>query len=234
MHLFYQPQFEALSALTNDEAFHAAKVLRLREGERIGVTDGTGNWFEAIVQKTDPKQCLVRILQQTTITPRSYGIELVVAPTKNLDRIEWLVEKAVEMGINQFSFAYTNHSERRTIKLERLQKIAISAMKQSLQAYLPTLTEVGDLKNYLPRIKAQQRFVAHLPENSTPLHLFRAAQPRQTYAVLIGPEGDFAEQELTMALDSGFEMVTLGNTRLRTETAALVACQVLHTLNIEY
>ena len=233
MHLFYQPRFQELSALTDDEAFHAAKVLRLREGADIRVTDGAGSWFEAVVQKADPKHCSVRILRQELVPPRPYSIELIVAPTKNLDRIEWLVEKAVEMGADKFSFVYTAHSERRVMKMERVQKIAVSAMKQSLQTYLPTLTEAGDLKKYLTRVETPQRFVAHLPETPTPPHLFRVAKPQQDYAVLIGPEGDFTTDELEMALSNHFQMVTLGNTRLRTETAALAACQILHTLNAQ-
>lgn len=231
MHLFYQPHFQELSALTDDEAFHAAKVLRLREGADIRVTDGAGSWFEAVVQKTDPKHVAVRILRQELVPPRPYSIELLVAPTKNLDRMEWLVEKAVEMGVDKCSFIYTARSERRVMKMERIQKIAISAMKQSLQAYLPILTEIEDLKKYLTCLEAPQRFVAHLPESRTPPHLFRVAKPQQNYAVLIGPEGDFTNDELEIALANHFEMVTLGNNRLRTETAALVACQILHTVN---
>lgn len=231
MHLFYQPDFAQISALIDDEAFHAAKVLRLREGEAVRVTDGKGSWFDAVVQKSTPKRCDLTVIQRTVQTPRSYRIEIALAPTKNMDRIEWFVEKATEIGIDTVSFFYTRHSERRNMKLERLQKIAVSAMKQSLQAFLPELKEVGDFSNYVPGVTAAQKFIAHLPEDRTPPHLLKSAQPGQEYTVLIGPEGDFTEAEIRLTQQHGFEMATLGNTRLRTETAALVACQALHSVN---
>ncbi len=239
MHLFYQPNFSEISALTDDEAFHAAKVLRLREGEAVQVTDGKGSWFEAKVRQTTPKRCDLQIVQQTSCQPRPYSIEIALAPTKNLDRIEWFVEKATEIGIDKISFFYTKHSERRTMKLERLQKIAVSAMKQSLQAYLPEITEVGDFEKWLLTLskfgtltKLSQKFIAHLPDNQVPEHLLKKALPGQNYTVLIGPEGDFTEAEIQLTQQNDFQMVTLGNTRLRTETAALVACHTLHAANL--
>ncbi|WP_428662484.1 16S rRNA (uracil(1498)-N(3))-methyltransferase [Runella sp.] len=231
MHLFYQPNFSELSALLDDEAFHAAKVLRLREGEAVRVTDGQGSWFDAIVQQNSPKRCDLKVTQQTRQTPKPFSIEIALAPTKNMDRIEWFVEKATEIGIDTISFFYTKHSERRNMKLERLHKIAVSAMKQSLQAFLPEIREVGDFTKYIPTVTSTQKFIAHLPENRTPLHILKQAQPMQQYTVLIGPEGDFTEAEIQLTQQYDFEMATLGNTRLRTETAALVACQTLHSVN---
>ncbi|MCA0234476.1 MAG: 16S rRNA (uracil(1498)-N(3))-methyltransferase [Bacteroidetes bacterium] len=234
MHLFFQPNFSSISALTDDEAFHAAKVLRLREGEVVQVTDGQGSWYDAQVRQSTPKRCDLQILKQTTYEPRPYSIEIALAPTKNIDRIEWFVEKATEMGIDKISFFYTKHSERRTIKLDRLQKIAVSAMKQSLQAYLPQLEEVGDFEKWLPKASetTAQKFIAHLPDDALPPHLLKSALPKQKYLVLIGPEGDFTTKEIELTQQLGFQMAVLGNTRLRTETAALVACQTLHLVNI--
>lgn len=234
MHLFFQPDFSSISALTDDEAFHAAKVLRLREGETVQVTDGQGSWYDAQVRQSTPKRCDLHILKQTTYKPRPYSIEIALAPTKNIDRIEWFVEKATEMGIDKISFFYTKHSERRTIKLDRLQKIAVSAMKQSLQAYLPQLEEVGDFEKWLPKASeaTAQKFIAHLPDDVLPPHLLKSALPNQNYLVLIGPEGDFTTKEIELTQQLGFQMAVLGNTRLRTETAALVACQTLHLVNI--
>lgn len=233
MHLFFQPDFSSIYALTDDEAFHAAKVLRLREGEIVQVTDGQGSWYDAQVRQSTPKRCDLQILKQTTYEPRPYSIEIALAPTKNIDRIEWFVEKATEMGIDKISFFYTKHSERRTMKLDRLQKIAVSAMKQSLQAYLPALEEVGDFEKWLSTAQAfpRQKFLAHLPEGSMPAHLCKSVKPHQKYLVLIGPEGDFTPKEIELTQKAGFQMVVLGNTRLRTETAALVACQALHLIN---
>ena len=234
MHLFFQPNFSSISALTDDEAFHAAKVLRLREGEVVQVTDGQGSWYDAQVRQSTPKRCDLHILKQTTYEPRPYSIEIALAPTKNIDRIEWFVEKATEMGMDKISFFYTKHSERRTIKLDRLQKIAVSAMKQSLQAYLPQLEEVGDFEKWLPKASesTSQKFIAHLPDDALPPHLLKSALPKQNYLVLIGPEGDFTTNEIELTQKLGFQMAVLGNTRLRTETAALVACQTLHLVNI--
>lgn len=232
MHLFYQPNFSELSALIDDEAFHAAKVLRLREGEEVRVTDGQGSWYDAVVQSSTPKRCDLKVVRQTVQTPRPFRIEVALAPTKNMDRIEWFVEKATEIGIDTVSFFYTTHSERRNMKLERLHKIAVSAMKQSLQAFLPQIREVGDFGKYIPMVNTTQRFIAHLPEDKFPAHLLKKASPEQNYTVVIGPEGDFTEAEIQLTQQHGFEMVTLGNTRLRTETAALVACQTLHLVNI--
>jgi 16S rRNA (uracil1498-N3)-methyltransferase len=162
-----------------------------------------------------------------------------LAPTKNLDRIEWFVEKATEIGIDKITFFYTKHSERRNMKSERLQKIAVSAMKQSLQAYLPEIVEVGNFENFLALSKLEtltklttQKFIAHLPNDQVPEHLLKKALPGQSYTVLIGPEGDFTAAEIGLTQQSGFQLVTLGNTRLRTETAALVACLSLHTANL--
>ncbi len=234
MHLFYQPNFSAISALTDDEAFHAAKVLRLREGEHVRVTDGQGSWFDAQVQQSNPKRCDLKIMQQTQQILRPFRIEIALAPTKNMDRIEWFVEKATEIGIDRISFFYTKHSERRSIKLERLHKIAVSAMKQSLQAYLPEIVEVGNYEKWLSASSptASQKFIAHLPESHIPPHLLKAALPQQNYTVLIGPEGDFTASEIQRAEHHDFRMIILGNTRLRTETAALVACQTLHSVNL--
>lgn len=233
MHLFYQPNFAETQALTDDEAFHAAKVLRLREGERVQVTDGQGNWYEASVKNTNPKRCELTVLHYTKQAERSYKIEIALAPTKNIDRMEWFVEKATEMGVDKISFFYTKHSERRTLKLERLHKIAVSAMKQSLQAYLPEIVEVGDFDQFFRLTNpTSQKFIAHLPESNIPLHLLKIVQPNQNYVILIGPEGDFTKDEIQLTQQNGFQMITLGNTRLRTETAALVACHTLHIAHL--
>jgi 16S rRNA (uracil1498-N3)-methyltransferase len=207
------------------------------------VTNGKGSWFEAVVQQGHPKRCDLKIILETKQDPRPFHIEIALAPTKNLDRIEWFVEKATEIGIDKISFFYTKHSERRTMKLERLQKIAVSAMKQSLQAYLPEIAEVGDFEKWILALskcgmpndqtltKLSQKFIAHLPSDQVPEHLLKKALPGQNCTVLIGPEGDFTEAEIQLTQQNDFQMVTLGNTRLRTETAALVACHTLHTVN---
>ncbi|SOD80226.1 16S rRNA (uracil(1498)-N(3))-methyltransferase [Spirosoma fluviale] len=234
MHLFYQSEIiagEATQHLTEDDSRHAVKTLRLRAGDAITVTDGHGNQYAAVIHETDLRRCAFRIKAVHTTLPRPFSIRICVAPTKNLDRIEWFVEKAVEVGIERISFFFGQHSERRVLKLERIEKIAISAMKQSLQSFLPKLDDAVPFGEMLKTIGDGQRFIAHLPPDRPPVNLAKRATEAGQYVVLIGPEGDFADTEIQQALVAGFQVVTLGPNRLRTETAALTACQVLNFIN---
>ena len=234
MHLFYQPALsptDTTGTLTDDDARHATRTLRLGPGEVIAVTNGRGNRFGSVITKADNKGCAFRIDTVETVAPRPFFVHICVAPTKNIDRMEWFVEKAVELGIERISFFFGQHSERRVLKLERIEKIAVAAMKQSLQSWLPQLDEAVSFANLIEQPIDGQRFIAHMPENSQALHLFHAASLAQHYTVLIGPEGDFSAQEVQQAIDAGFQLVTLGPNRLRTETAALAACHSLNLLN---
>ena len=234
MHLFYQPRVDSsdsVNLLTEEDSRHAIKTLRLGVGEIIAVTDGNGNRHTAVISQADSRRCQFRITDTQTTLLRSFSIRICVAPTKNMDRIEWFVEKAVEIGIERISFFIGQHSERRVLKLERLEKIAISAMKQSLQSFLPRLDEAVPFSDLLKTVDEPQRFLAHLPASERPSPLAIRAAPNGQYAVLIGPEGDFSNTELQQAVDAGFGMVTLGTNRLRTETAALTACQLLNFIN---
>lgn len=230
MHLFYQP--DPVAYLTEDDSRHAVKTLRLSTDDLIAVTDGQGNRFTGVITKVDARQCGFRTTGQQIVPKRPFSIRLCVAPTKNADRMEWLVEKTVELGIEQISFFVGSHSERRVLKTDRLVKIAVAAMKQSLQSWLPVIDEAVPLAALLAGAGESQRLVAHLPTHTLPPHLVKAALPGQSYAVLIGPEGDFSQDELTQAVAAGFEVVTLGPNRLRTETAALSACQILNLVNV--
>ncbi|GAB2541743.1 16S rRNA (uracil(1498)-N(3))-methyltransferase [Spirosoma aerophilum] len=234
MHLFYQPEIiagEATQFLTEDDSRHAIKTLRLRAGDAITVTDGYGNQFAAVIHETDLRRCAFRIKSVQKTLSRPFSIRICVAPTKNLDRIEWFVEKAVEVGIERISFFFGQHSERRVLKMERIEKIAISAMKQSLQSFLPTLDDAVPFGELLKTIEEEQRFIAHLPSDQPPVNLAKQATESGQYVVLIGPEGDFADKEIQQAVRAGFHLVTLGQNRLRTETAALTACQILNFIN---
>lgn len=234
MHLFYQPLVGSAAPvyqLSEDDSRHAVKTLRLGVGEVIAVTDGQGNRHLAVITQADARRCAFRITETYTTPARPYSIRICVAPTKNLDRIEWFVEKAVELGIERISFFFGQYSERRVLKLERLEKIAISAMKQSLQSFMPQLDEAVPFGELLNSLTEPERFVAHLPSHEPPTHLAKVAKPGGTYAVLIGPEGDFSGKEIQQAVAAGLQMVTLGNNRLRTETAALTACQILNVIN---
>ena len=244
MPLFYQPTLtpaDAAGLLSDEDARHAIRTLRLSVGDAISVTNGRGNRFNSVITSAD-KHCAFRIDSIETTPPRPFSVRICVAPTKNLDRIEWFVEKAVELGVERISFFIGQHSERRVLKLERIEKIAVAAMKQSLQSWLPKLDEPLPFAQLLPTVGESQRLIAHLPTNvpdspdeqrtQPAAHpLIRAALPGGQYAVLIGPEGDFSALELQQATQAGFQVATLGPTRLRTETAALSACQALNFLN---
>ena len=208
--------------LSEDESKHAVRVLRLGAGSSVLLVDGRGTLAQATLAEASPKRCLLHLSARQLVPPRPRYLHVAVAPTKNLDRLEWLVEKAVEVGIERLSFLRCAHSERRDLKLERLEKIAVSALKQSGQAWLPQLDELVDFEKFLPQIDPATTFIAHLEAGERlPLARFIGAAPR--CCVLIGPEGDFSPTEIARALGQGVRPVTLGSARLRTETAALAA-----------
>jgi 16S rRNA (uracil1498-N3)-methyltransferase len=237
MHLFYQPDMTAGTAyLPEEESRHCVKVLRLQAGEEIIVVDGKGGWHVCEISRPDARRCELRVRQSLAdYGKRPYTIHLAIAPTKNADRMEWFVEKCVEIGVDEISFVITEHSERRFFKIDRLSKIAVGAMKQSLKAFLPVMNEAIHLSEFLERTKpAGQKFIAYvdeaLPEGDRK-RLQEVAEPNGQYCVLIGPEGDFSAREVSQAIQSGFGPVSLGGSRLRTETAGIVACHLLHIIH---
>ena len=213
--------------LSEEESKHAVRVLRLGTGDAVELVDGRGGLYAAAIAEANPKRCRLRIIHYKLVTPRLYFTHIAVAPTKNLDRMEWFVEKAVEIGVERITFLRCARSERRELKLERLEKIAISALKQSGQAWLPQLDELVDFSTFIDGIAPETAFIAHLEAGErTDLTQVVAAQPR--CCVLIGPEGDFTPAEIELALGKGIRPVTLGTSRLRTETAALAAVFIAH------
>lgn len=208
--------------LPEEESKHAVRVLRLAAGDDVALLDGCGGLYRAEIVEANPKRCQLRIGQHTHVPPRSYFTHVAVAPTKNLDRMEWFVEKAVEMGVERISFLRCARSERRELKLERLEKIAISALKQSGQAWLPRLDEMQDFGAFVAGVTAETTFIAHLEEGER-TDLAQVATTGPGCCVLIGPEGDFTPAEIALALERSIRPVTLGASRLRTETAALAA-----------
>jgi 16S rRNA (uracil1498-N3)-methyltransferase len=233
MQLFYKPDIAENQQFDEDESKHIVRVLRMEDGEIITLTDGKGLWAKARITNAHSKRCAFSVIESQQIPPRPYRIHLAIAPTKNIDRIEWLLEKIVEIGVDEVSFLISEHSERRQINEERLQKVAISALKQSLKAYMPVLNPMETLAKFLAKNTATHRFVAHLDENDLQNRksLFAAAPEKSDYCVLIGPEGDFSPQEIVQAKAAGFLPVTLGESRLRTETAGLVAVTLLNFVN---
>ncbi|HAI76436.1 MAG TPA: 16S rRNA (uracil(1498)-N(3))-methyltransferase [Microscillaceae bacterium] len=233
MQLFYieQPALSGAVFLSEEESFHCIKVLRHRQGDVLHLTDGVGNFYVGRLQQADSKKALVAIEETLPQPAPVYSVHLAVAPTKNMDRNEWLLEKAVELGVQQVSWLQCQHSERIHLKWERLQKIALSAIKQSLQAYLPVQQALVAFDKFLPTIPNHfQKRMAYIDQAPSPL-LQHTLQPRQDVCVLIGPEGDFSPEEVALAKQLDFQLVSLGKNRLRTETAAVVACHTCHLIN---
>jgi 16S rRNA (uracil1498-N3)-methyltransferase len=231
VNLFYQPLIpQGVHYLDAEESRHCVKVLRKSPGDLLTLTDGQGLFYEATIIKADPRECSFAIQQTIAENKKPYRIHIAIAPTKNTDRLEWFVEKATEFGIDHITPIDTKHTERTFLKKERLLKVAISAMKQSLKATLPAIHDLTPIDKVLQTEATTQRFIAFV-DNENPSHLKDLAMPGQSYLVLIGPEGDFSKEELHHALDAGFKKVSLGASRLRTETAGLAACHILNMIN---
>ena len=231
MHVFYTPDILRNPELPEEEAQHCTRVLRLGVGDNITLTDGKGNFYKAEITVANSKRCLVAItetIHQNPLWP--CHLHIAVAPTKNMDRNEWFAEKATEIGIDELTFLNCRFSERKVIKTERIEKILISAIKQSLKARLPKLNEMIDFTKFIAQDFKDQKFIAHCYEGEKPL-LKDVLTPGKDAVVLIGPEGDFSEEEVKAAIERGFTPISLGKSRLRTETAALVACHTMNLMN---
>jgi len=230
LNLFYQPGIpQGITYLDAEESRHAIRVLRMSEGDPLTLTDGSGFFYTAQIAIADSKKCEFNILEKREVKKRDFSIHIAIAPTKNADRMEWFVEKAVEIGVEEISFILCKNSERKTVNMDRIWKIAVSALKQSQQAWLPKINEVVPL-NRIFNSPADQKFIAHV-DSTNPKQLQSAALAAKKYLILIGPEGDFSPEELATAIQHGFVKVSLGAHRLRTETAGLVAVQVLGLAN---
>lgn len=232
MHLFYTPDILSSGEMPEEESNHAVKVLRLTEGDEVLLIDGQGTFYKAIISRAHHKRCGVQIVESYPEENHwPFKIHVAVAPTKNMDRIEWFAEKATEMGIDAITLLKCRYSERKDVKTERLNKILVSAMKQSLKASLPHLEGMTDFRKFVEQPFDGQKFIAHCYKDSERNLLTKLYRPGSNMLILIGPEGDFSEEEVALALKNGFEPVSLGNSRLRTETAALAACHTIHVIN---
>ncbi|MBQ9498612.1 MAG: 16S rRNA (uracil(1498)-N(3))-methyltransferase [Bacteroidaceae bacterium] len=231
MHLFYTPDIAHSNELPADEAAHALRVLRLKVGDELTLTDGMGCFYRAEIAVADNKHCLVNVLETLPQPALWKGhLHLALAPTKNMDRMEWLAEKATEIGFDELTFLNCRYSERRVIKLERIEKIVVSAVKQSLKARMPQLHELTDFDKFIRQPFNGQKCIAHCYPGEKPL-LKDILHPEEDALVLIGPEGDFSEEEVALAIENGFQPISLGASRLRTETAALVAVHIMNLLH---
>ena len=250
MNLFYAPDIQQSLSLPEEESQHCIKVLRMKSGDHIHIIDGVGGLYEAQIIQAHPKRTQVEILtHQTEYGRRSFRLHLAVAPTKNIDRFEWFVEKATEIGFDELTPLCCRYSERKIIKPERIEKILVSAAKQSLKAYVPILNPMTTFKEFISQYSPpvlggvpeggggsqlstlnSQLFIAHC-HNQPKQHLFNACQPGGNIVVMVGPEGDFSEEEVELALRNSFQAISLGESRLRTETAGVVACHLVTVAN---
>ena len=219
--------------LSEEESRHAIKVLRLKSGDSLHITDGAGNLHRCEVISDSAKHCTVRVVEsQTEFEKRPYTLTMAVAPTKNIDRYEWFLEKATEIGVSRFIPIECDHSERRTIKYDREERVITSAVKQSLKAYHPSLDELTPVKKVIAAPFEGQKFIAHCDQSfGERAYLPPIIKKNENILILIGPEGDFSPEEIKFALENGFQPISLGNQRLRTETAAVAATIMVATIN---
>ena len=234
MHIFYTPDILVKTYMLNEtESKHCVRVLRLEKGSKITLVDGRGGFYTAEIADPNPKKCAVNVIQsELNFGLRNFQVHVAIAPTKNIERVEWFLEKATEIGINRVTPLLCRYSERKDIKTERLEKVMVSAMKQSLKAYLPQLDELTKFNDFIHQPFDGQKFIAHCEEQQRDL-LKNLVVTNQNYLILIGPEGDFSSEEIELAINAGFKPVSLGDSRLRTETAGLVACHTFNLLNEE-
>lgn len=231
MQLFYCPDLQGSTyTLNEDESKHIIRVLRLKNRDFIHLTDGKGGLFKAELTDDHPKRCTVNIVDtQTNYGKKNFKLSLAVAPTKNIGRYEWFLEKATEIGINEITPIICEHSERKEIKLARLEKVIVSAIKQSLKAFIPKINKAEKFQHFIKQDFSTQKFIAYCDGDHNLLK--EQYIPKSDVIILIGPEGDFSPNEVELAIKHGFIPVSLGKSRLRTETAAIIACHTINMIN---
>lgn len=229
--IFYCPDIRTNPQMSETESQHCVRVLRMKEYDTLFITDGKGSFYRAQLLEANPKGCIVSIEEEI---PQQKGwnfdLQIAFAPTKKLDRMEWFIEKTTEIGIDRFSPLKCRYSERKNINTIRLEKIMVSAMKQSQKSRLPHLDEMIHFDEFIQQPFVGQKFIAHCYD-SIKSPLTQVCKTNTDTLILIGPEGDFSEKEVAKAVEFGFTPVSLGESRLRTETAALVACHTVQIIN---
>ena len=231
MQLFYAPNIlKNEFVLSPEESAHCVRVLRKKNGDEINLFDGNGCVYKAAIIDDNPKKCSFDILSsELKAKVRDFRIHIAIAPTKNIERFEWFVEKATEIGIDEISPIFCDQSERTVVKNERIEKVILSAVKQSLKFYFPKLNEPIKFKDFIKKTIEEQKFIAHCNEPKDSLK--GLCNKGRDVIILIGPEGDFSEKEIKQAIENGFKEVSLGEARLRTETAGVVACHTINLMN---
>jgi len=233
MQLFYNPNIDETTenfSFDKEESKHIIKVLRKKDTDILFVTNGVGLLFKTEITLASDNKCTVKILSIEKAEPSKFHLHLAVAPTKMNDRFEWFLEKATEIGIHEITPIICDRSERKVVNIERFEKIILTAMKQSNVLFLPKLNNAITFKEFLKRKNEGLQLIAHCEETDKK-SLKSVLKPNENVTLLIGPEGDFSEKEIALALENKFVPVSLGNTRLRTETAAVVACHSVVFVN---
>ncbi|MDR5590321.1 16S rRNA (uracil(1498)-N(3))-methyltransferase [Christiangramia sp. SM2212] len=236
MQLFFNPNIsekDELVTFPRDESKHIVKVLRKKEGDLLNITNGKGLLFSAEIIQADIKQCVVKILSFEKQAPPPYYLHMIVAPTKMNDRYEWFLEKAMEIGVHEITPVICDHSERKVVKLERYERVLLSAMKQSLHLSFPVLNEPVNFNELMDRDLEGAKMIAHCEDVAEKPYLQKKVYSSQKVNILIGPEGDFSPEEIELALKNKWDQISLGDSRLRTETAAIVACHTVAMKNQE-
>jgi 16S rRNA (uracil1498-N3)-methyltransferase len=228
MNVFYKPNIVSDHLILDQkESTHCIKVMRYRKGDQIRLIDGVGGFYLSEIDNEDPRACGVRIISKVEkYKCLPYELNIAIAPTKSVDRYEWFVEKATEIGISSIIPLFCARSERKNIRLDRIRKVAVSAMKQSVKAYLPVINEPVDFNKWIELQHPGTNFIAHCME--PPGKDIRTVELSEQITILIGPEGDFSPDEVSKAITKKFTPLSLGNYRLRTETAGIVACSAIH------
>lgn len=230
MELFFDPGFNGNGILSENESKHCVNVLRHKTGDTITVSDGKGHYYTCTIINAHHKRCELKLVEKKHFKAPDFKLHLAVVPTKSIDRFEWLIEKAMELGITELTPLLSHHSERKKIRTDRIERVVVAAMKQSLKAYMPIINELTPFDKFLKQNKCDDNFIAHCYDtDKKPLKI--AYQAGQDCTLCIGPEGDFSEKEVYDATQLGYHPVSLGTSRLRTETAGVVACHTIHLLN---
>jgi 16S rRNA (uracil1498-N3)-methyltransferase len=232
MHIFYIPDISGeIIKLDPYESRHAVKVLRLGMGSVIKIVDGKGGLYTARIIDPDNKNCYLKVTESLKdYGKKNFHLHIGIAPTKNIDRFEWFLEKSTEIGIDEITPLLTEHSERKKINHDRLEKIVISAIKQSVKAYLPKINKLTKFNDLINNCDNKKKYIGHCYGEQKP-HLKDVIQVNSNYIILIGPEGDFSPEEIQKANKKGFNSISLGSSRLRTETAGVVACHIVNLVN---
>ena len=233
--LFYTTRIDdGFAYLEDEESRHLQIVLRHKAGDSLQITDGMGHIYEAVIAETGKKHTVAQIISTTVVEPeRPYRLHVAIAPTKNMERYEWFLEKATEIGIDEITPLLCNHSERNTVRMDRMEKILVSAMKQSLRAYLPKLNPLTKFSDFIGAVKYPCKLIGWCGEETKP-HLYTQLAGQTDITMLVGPEGDFSVEEVKEAAKQGFQGVTMGAIRLRTETAGLLVVSAANMQSVYF